>query len=272
MTTNAGSVQVNDAGGMPSQPRPLRVGERLVMGRGSEADLDLGEDPWLPRRLGELEVGPDSVRVRNISRRHTLHVQSGDEAIALPAGMSGGYVLPAGASLLGTAAMLADDRPVRVELAQAWGPPVPPAPDPRLRTQQISTQPRLRLSRETKEFMVALLLCRPWLNDPTRLAPLPTAPEIAEEALRITSAARELDVFASDPKARARIQEQVHTPLRGLREKLTAHRLVDGRTRLGQENLAAALLYYDVITRNDLRLLTDTEWLNAQENKWWGSI
>jgi hypothetical protein len=273
---SAGTVQVVGVTGEPAEPRPLHLGDSLVFGRGTDVDLRLGGDIWLSRRMGEIRVLEDGVRVTNLSRKHALHVETGEDAIKLPVTMAvedaGAYLLPAGLSLIGTAAMLTDGRAVRIVVSDGWGPASSPLPVAATHTRQLSTQPRLKLDPMTKEFMVALLLCRPWLSDAARLAPLPTAPQIAKEALRVTAAHGELKRFNADAKARELITEQVHRPLRELRNKLRAQGLVNSSIGLGLENVAAALLYYDIITKDHLALLEDPEWLTAQEDKWWGSI
>jgi hypothetical protein len=265
---SAGTVQVVGVTGEPAEPRILNPGDGLVFGRGPDVDLPLGGDIWLSRRMGEIRVLENAVSVTNLSRKHALHVESSDNAIKLPTTIAakdaGAYLLPAGLSLIGTAAMLKDARAVRIMVSAGWGPASSPPPASATHTRQLSTQPRLKLNPETKIFIVALLLCRPWLDDDSRLAPLPTAPQIAAEALHITAAYGELQKLQTDAKARELITEQVRRALRELREKLHAQRLVNSNTGLGLGNVAAALLYYDIITRDHLALLDDTEWRTAQ--------
>jgi hypothetical protein len=273
---SVGTVQVVGVSGGPAEPRPLQLGASLVFGRDPEAELPLGGDPWLSRRMGEIRVLDSGVQVVNLSRKHALHVESRDSAIKLPAAAApdgaGAYLLPAGGFRIGTAAMLRDKRWVRVVVSDGWGPASSPPPAAAAHTRQLSTQPRMKLNPETKVFMVALVLCLPWLKDVTRLAPLPTAPLIAEEALYLSDAFDELKKFRLHESAREAVTGQVRNALNDLKDKLHTQRLINDKTGLGHDNIAAALLYYDIITRDHLALPGDPKWRAAQHERWHGSV
>lgn len=122
---------------------------------------------------------------------------------------------------------------------------------------------------DTKLFLVALVLCRPWLLDPSRSTPLPTTPEIARSVLELTSASRELQRFETDGIVRHQLTEQIGDHLKYLRKKITVCGLASAGTRLSRVVVAETLLANDIITAADMLLLEAPDWRSWQENLWW---
>lgn len=275
MSQHVGVVEVAAPGG---ELRLLRSGESLVFGRDPGVDLPLGDDPWLSRRAGEISVLADGVRISNLSKKHALYIKLKEDTLRLPPlGPESGDVgcfLVSGDAEAGSGAMLDQDRGVRIVLPDQWQQAEPAAAqdsaDGDEKPAQPTTQLPIRLHAGTKEFMVAFVLCRPWLEDPTRTAPLPSAPQIAEAALQITGAHHLLRDLPNDQALRERLSQQVHEHLKGLRSKLKQSKLVRADVAVSLTVIASTLLYHDVIGRRHLALLNNTDWLTAQEDKWWG--
>jgi hypothetical protein len=269
MLTELGVIEVTGPG---AEPRLLRAGERMTFGRGPQVDLVLGPDPWLSRRAGEICAFDDGVRVTNLSTKHSLYVQVNGDTIRLPTLSPGtgniGCFLVAGAATVGTTAVPGTDQSVRIVLPASW--PLDPVESSAPSVRAPTTVLPMTLDTLTKEFMVAFLLCRPWLLDASRMAPLPSAPRIAEEALRVTGSHHALRLFSSDPEERQRLSAQVHEHLKGLRAKIRKRALVSADHDLTNTAVASVLLHYDIITVGHLALPLDHAWLSAQENKWWG--
>lgn len=247
----------------------LETGESAVFGRGTQADIPLGGDPWLSRLAGRIAAVGGGALISNLSARHSLYILVGSERLRLPvtaeSGGGVGFLLAGGRALVGTAPMLERDRALDVRPSGGAPEPVPAADDP----SQETTGLPLRLDPATKEFMVAFLLCRPWLLDSTRMAPLPRAPELARQALELTGAHHLLRGFDASPE-RGRLARQVHDHLKELRSKIYRAGLVGRGQQLSLSAIASALLHYDVIRPGHLELVRDEDWLTAQENKWWG--
>ena len=72
----------------------------------------------------------------------------------------------------------------------------------------------------TKLFLVALIWCRPWLDDPSATRPLPRTPEIARGALEVTGAYHELERFDADPEYRDLLSARVAEHIKVLRRKI----------------------------------------------------
>jgi hypothetical protein len=250
----------------------LRNGERIVFGRSPDVELPLDDDPWLSRRAGEIAVVGAGVRISNLSTRHSLHVNVGDELMRLPVVTHStgdfGFFLSSGTAVVGTGSMIDQRRGIRLELPESWA--LPRADEPGWSTApQLITELPVRLDISTKEFMVAFLLCRPWLLDSTRMAPLPQAPELARRALELTGAHHLLRDFEASG-IRSRLAQQVHDHLKELRTKIYRAGLVRPDEKLSLSAIASILLHYDVIGPRHLALERDSAWLSRQENKWWG--
>lgn len=262
-------LDVVDVAGPDGDRILLRNGERIVFGRSPEVELPLDNDPWLSRRAGEIAVVGAGVRISNLSTRHALHVSVGEELMRLPVvtHTTGdfGFFLASGTAVVGTGSMIDQRRGIRLSLPESWALP-------RAEEGGTSTAPTLlpiRLDATTKEFMVAFLLCRPWLLDSTRMAPLPQAPELARRALELTGAYHLLRDFEVSG-IRSRLAQQVHDHLKELRAKIYRAGLAQPEEKLSLSAIASTLLHYDVIGPRHLALEHDSGWLSGQENKWWG--
>jgi len=250
------TVEITGPGG---QQWSLRTGQRLLFGRGPGVDLTLAANPWVSRAAGEITAFDDGIRVTNISRRHPLWLDANGDRARLPVLASGtgniGCFLTTGRATIGPGDVPDSDQSVRVRLPDhAYGP-----------------GPWRILDPGTKEFMVAFLLCRPWLLDPLRIRPLPSAPQIAEEALALTSSYRLLKRLEVEPSRRGKLAAQVHDHLRTLRAKIRKYELFPPGLELAMPAIAAVLIHHDLIGARHLALAYDAAWLSAQEDKWWST-
>lgn len=255
---------------------------RLVFGRGPDTDLVISADRGLSRRAGLISAVRGGAWVANLSQTHALYAESDGHRIRLPpmeapGEPSGGWFMRLGTTLVGSRAMLDDDRPMRVTVlggatAASAGvtgvrPERPPA-----RPDDDSTLLPLHLDPNTKLFLVALLWCRPWLIDTTRTTPLPRTPEIARAALEVTDAHHELERFDRDPVFRDRIAARVGEHVKVLRRKINARGLVRSGTRLSDEVVVGVLIEHAIITFTDLGRLSDPSWCSRQEDLWWDPV
>jgi hypothetical protein len=265
-------LDVVDVAGPAGDRIQLRSGERIVFGRSPDVEMPLDNDPWLSRRAGEIAVVGTGVRISNLSTRHALHVSVGEETMRLPVvtGSTGdfGFFLASGTAVVGTGSMIDQRRAIKLSLPDSWA--LPRADEPGWSTAPtLTTELPIKLDATTKEFMVAFLLCRPWLLDSTRMAPLPQAPELARRALELTGAHHLLRDFEVSG-IRSRLAQQVHDHLKELRVKIYRAGLVRPEDKLSLSAVASTLLHYDVIGPRHLTLEHDSAWLSGQENKWWG--
>jgi hypothetical protein len=245
-------------------------GRRLVFGRGPRADLPISVGPGLSRRAGVLTAMNGGVWIANISCTHALYTEFDGSRIRLPrmsepGEPNGGWYLRAGSALVGSRAMLDEERPLRVLVPESQDS----SPDADSRSDGDSTLLPLSLDPNTKQFLVAVLWCRPWLIDQTRTTPLPRAPEIARAALDVTGACYELERFDGDPLFRDRLSARVGEHLKVLRRKITERGLVRAGTRLSDEVVVEVLIENTIITTDDLARLNDPEWCSRQEDLWW---
>ncbi|MBO0871424.1 MAG: hypothetical protein J2P15_22955, partial [Micromonosporaceae bacterium] len=233
---------------------------------------------WLSRRAGELVALDRGLWVTNASHSHALYVVGEDYRIRLPplAGTrpTAGAVIVAGAAQVGSAQMVAHGRAVRatVHARQSTGGPVGPAvlvEGEQSEDVEITVR-SLELDRGTKVFLVAFVLCRPWLTDAGRVTSLPNAPQIARSILEIVNAWQQLARFDADRAVREHLSEQVNDHLKYLRRRMLASGLVPHGTRLTPAVTVELLLANDIVTRADLDLLESPDWRSVQENLWWG--
>ncbi|WP_433337771.1 hypothetical protein [Spirillospora sp. CA-294931] len=262
------AVEVSAAG---EAPRRLATGETVVFGRGPDVDLPLGDDRWMSRRMGEITVLAEGVRIVNLSRKQALLVKTGTGEphrlrARVPDSPADGHLLSAGSALVGSATMLEQRRAVHVAMPPAR--PAEPEPPPG----GISTEARVRLKQETREFMVALLMCRPWLERPERIDRLPTQPEIGRMALETTSAHHLISEIDRNLESRERFHRKIHDHVKTLRGKLARHGLVKADDVVGHSAIVSALLHFDIIGPRHLALFGDEHWLSVQENKWWACM
>jgi hypothetical protein len=121
----------------------------------------------------------------------------------------------------------------------------------------------------TKLFLVALLWCRPWLDDPSATRPLPRTPEIARAALTVTGAYHELERFETDPDYRDLLAARVAEHIKVLRRKIADRGLAPADVRLSDEVAVRILIEHGIITSADLTRLDDPVWRSRQEDLWW---
>lgn len=244
-------------------------GARLVFGRGPDVDLLLRSDRGLSRRAGLIAAIDGGVWIANLSRTHALYIETAGQRIRLPrlettGEPEGGWYQRAGDSLIGSRAMLDDAGALSLEIlgpdeAEEWS----------VRQGGEPTLLPMSLDPGTKVFLTALLLCRPWLIDPSRTTPLPRVPEIARAALEVTDAFSELARFDADAAYRDRLSARVGEHLRAIRRKITDRGLVRSGTRLSDEVVVEVLIEHAVINAADLRYLEDPDWRSRQEDLWW---
>jgi hypothetical protein len=121
----------------------------------------------------------------------------------------------------------------------------------------------------TKLFLVALIWCRPWLDDPSATRPLPRTPEIARGALEVTGAYHELERFDANPEYRDLLSARVAEHIKVLRRKIADRGLAAADVRLSDEVAVRILIEHGIITSADLSRLDDPAWRSRQEDLWW---
>ena len=121
----------------------------------------------------------------------------------------------------------------------------------------------------TKLFLVALIWCRPWLDDPSATKPLPRTPEIARGALEVTGAYHELERFDADPEYRDLLSARVAEHIKVLRRKIADRGLAAADVRISDEVAVRILIEHGIITTADLGRLDDPAWRSRQEDLWW---
>jgi hypothetical protein len=249
--------------------------QRVVFGRGPDADLVISADRGLSRRAGMISGVRGGAWVANLSHTHALYAEADGYQIRLPpmeapGDPAGGWFMRTGTTLVGSRAMLDDGQPLRVTVVPTPGAGTGVRGDrPVVRTDDDATLLPLYLDPNTKLFLVALLWCRPWLIDPTRTTPLPRTPEIARAALEVTDAHHQLEQFDNDPLFRDRIAARVGEHVKVLRRKITVRGLVRSGTRLSDEVVVGVLIEHAIITFTDLGRLGDPSWCSRQEDLWW---
>jgi hypothetical protein len=251
---------------------------RLTFGRGEETDLVIPAGRDLSRRAGEIAVDDRGAMVMNLSRCHALFVDGDGYHVRLPRadddGPPGGWLVARGTAMVGSTAMMRSGMAVHIIAAEPAR--LPDALPCRAGgaggaggARPNGTVRPFMLRPGTKLFLVALLLCRPWLLDPGHVRALPTSPQIARQALEFASASHQLERFDREPNFRKRIVEQVNDHLKYLRERVLASGLIPAGTRLTPAATAEVLLANDIITHSDLAVTEQPEWQSRQEDLWW---
>jgi hypothetical protein len=248
-------------------------GSRLVFGRGPNADLTISAGRGLSRRAGVVTAVSGGAWVANISRTHALYAEGDGYRIRLPrmeqhGEPSGGWFVRVGTTLVGSRTMLDEGKALHVVVV-GQAEDSPDAESARLRLDGEATLLPLYLDPMTKLFLVALMWCQPWLQDPSRTTPLPRTPEIARAALEATGAYHELERFDGDPVFRDRLSARVAEHVKVLRRKISDRGLVRADTRLSDEVVVQVLLEHGIITVADLARLGDAAWCSRQEDLWW---
>jgi hypothetical protein len=248
----------------------LHPNDRLTFGRDRTIDITFSSDPQLSRLAGELRCVDDGVLIVNLSHNHALYVRSPDGETRLPpAGEEG----PGGGAFVsdGTVDVIApwwraSERRLVVDVNRD-GSRLPVGQ--RDEERSTSTRIPLTLNPDTKEFITALLLCRPGLLGGGPAASPPPVPELAREILKTTNSHHLLRQFDSDEVVRARLTGRVHEHLKQLRAKLTNRGLAPPGARLSAAVIADLLIDHDIVVHRHLALLDDPAWLERQEQRWW---
>jgi hypothetical protein len=250
----------------------LLTGGRLTFGRGQGADLVVPGGRGLSRRAGEITALAGGAWVVNIGHTHALYVEGDDYHVRLPPagsdGPIGGWLLARGTASVGSMAMTRQGIALRLSVTGDELPPAAAAGNGRGEGAEATVRP-LVLSPDTKLYLVALLLCRPWLLNPGHADAPPTAPEIARTALELTRASHQLRRLERDPDFRARLVEQVNEHLKYLRKRIQASGLAGRGMRLTPSVMAEVLVSNDVLTRADLAVVGTPRWQSRQEDLWW---
>jgi hypothetical protein len=249
-------------------------GSRLVFGRGPDVDLTIPAGRGLSRRAGVISALAGGAWIANISHTHALYTECDGYRIRLPrmeedGEPSGGWFVRAGATLVGSRAMLDEGQPLTVIVTSHAGAWEAAGEATLFRPEGDSTLLPLYLDPMTKLFLVALLWCRPWLLDPAAATPLPRTPEIARAALEVTGAYHELERFEGDPAFRDRLSARVAEHVKVLRRKIADRGLVHSEMRLSDEVVVRVLIEHGIITTADLGRLNDPAWCSRQEDLWW---
>jgi len=254
----------------------IAEGNRLVFGRGPGVDLAVAAGRGLSRRAGVVTAMPGGAWIANISRTHALYVEGEGYRVRLPRledeEPSFGWFMQAGTAYVGSRAMFDDEERLTVTVSGHQRPaaPVPAASGAELGS-ELGTVLPLTLDPMTKLFLVALIWCRPWLEEPSATRPLPRTPEIARGALEVTGAYHELDRFDTDPDFRDLLSSRVTEHIKALRRKIIASGLARADVRLSDEVAVRILIDHGTITTADLGLLGDPDWKSRQEDLWWTS-
>lgn len=245
-----------------------RDGQFVTFGR----DLTCGvivDDPLLSRIAGEIRVAGLGVVISNLSRTHSLHVESQGGEARLPATHHAeiaepGYFFRSGVVGVFISSWRTSGQRLTVEIGSTGGVDT----ERNASETGVRTALPLRLDSDTKEFLTALFLCRSKLIASHNGAP-PRIPELARQLLVSTSSLHLLAAFDEGGAVRDRMTRRVHEHLKQLRNKLIGRGLVPAGSQLSPAALADALVDHDIVRRSHLALLDDAEWISRQEDRWW---
>ncbi len=245
----------------------LRYPHRLTFGRDPGGDLVFVDDFELSRRAGELRHDGSGVVVANLSTVHSLFVNSLAGSIRLaparPDASPGAYVMADGVFEITVRNWQVSGCRIIVEVDSTSTINSPPDS-----LKAPGTVFPLRLNPETKEFVTALMLCRPKLQAGSATPVMPTVPELAQQILKVTNSWHLLRQFDEDPVVRAQLTGRIHEHLRQLRKKLSDRGLV-AKGALAPPVLADVLINNDIIVPSHLALLDDPTWQTTQADLWW---
>jgi len=245
-----------------TERRPLSVG------RDRACDLSFPDEARLSRRAAHLSWNGFGVVIANVSHTHGLTVSAAATTARLPSrsasGPTTGFFLASGTATIAGPSWPDSLFLVTVEVGNVPGSPVSAA-DLGL---SVTNQP-FRLRSNTKEFLTALMLCRPRLEDPGGAAMPPPVPQLTHQILEVTNSWHLLREFTVDESVRATLTGRVHEHLKGLRAKVLRHGLVPQGTKLPPAALVEVLVVSEAVTPAHLELLHDEAWLEWQEAHWW---
>lgn len=246
----------------------LTPGRPLTVGRDTACDLSFPGEARLSRRAAHLSWNGFGVVIANLSHTHGLTVTAAATTARLPSrsasGPTTGFFLASGTGTITGPSWPDSTFSVIVEVGAA---PVSPASAVNLALSE--THEPFRLRPDTKEFLTALMLCRPRLEDPAGAATPPPVPQLTRQVLEVTNSWHLLREFTIDESLRTTLVGRVHEHLKGLRAKVLRHGLVAEGTRLPPPALVEVLVASEAVTPAHLALLDDDAWLEWQEAHWW---
>jgi hypothetical protein len=240
--------------------------ERVTFGRDPATDLVFPEGTRLSRLAGEIRNVGTGVLIVNHSASHSIFVHSAAGPIRLPPATDS--TQPAGTFVANGIAHVTvphwEESGCKLTVRAPQINDSSPRAEPARRT---ATGHILELNPETKEFVTALMLCKPRLDGGT--APVPNVPTLTRKILEATNSWHLLARFESDQETRAKLTSRTHEHLRQLRVKLHAKGLVDGGESIAPHALAELLISNDIVVPRHLALLDDENWQAKQADLWW---
>jgi len=254
------------------KPLRLALGARIRFGRSRLADIQIADDT-LSRLAGEMHVVPLGLEITNLSESHVIEIMIDGRFNRLdkrePPKPPPSLIVAAEVAAIGTPGMHRLGTALRAQIEIPSGLrhlTVPTAP---LEDDTPYTRRALDIHPHTKEFVTALMLCRPWLADPQHSQPLPTAKEIARADLEAVAAHHLIASFDREAPVRAAVTSRVQGHLKDLKHKLARSGLLPPGTRISQALLADTFVKLGILVADDLALLDDPHWLSIQERLWW---
>ncbi|PVZ04550.1 hypothetical protein [Actinomycetospora cinnamomea] len=248
----------------------LTARRHLTVGRDATCDISFPGEARLSRRAVHLSWNGFGVVIANISRTHGLTVTAAATTARLPsrseAGPTTGFFLASGTATIAGPSWPGSPFLVTVEVGAGQL-----APGSAVNVALSATRQPFRLRTDTKEFLTALMLCRPRLEDPAGNATPPAAPQLTRQILEVTNSWHLVRQFDVDESVRKTLTGRVHEHLKGLRAKVLRHALVPGGTPLPPPALVDVLIASEAVTPLHLELLEDDAWLEWQESQWWES-
>lgn len=246
----------------------LLEGQPLHVGRDTTCDLSFPNEARLSRRAAHLSWNGFGVVIANVSRTHGLTVATPGCTIRLA---SRSDTSPATGFFLagGTATVTGPSWPeTTFEFTVELGADAPRHAGSTNLALSATREP-LRLKPFTKEFITALLLCRPRLLDPSGTTPPPPVPHLTHQILEVTNSWHLLREIETDENARRRLTGRVQEHIKGLKSKITRNGVVPQDTRITHSVLVEILVATEAITIKHLDRLEDPSWLEWQESNWW---
>lgn len=246
----------------------LTARRHLTIGRDAGCDISFPQEARLSRRAVHLSWNGFGVVIANVSRTHGLTVTAAATTARLPSrsasGPTTGFFLASGTATIAGPSWPGSPFLVTVEVG---GGEV--AAGSALNVALSTTHQPFRLRTDTKEFLTALMLCRPRLEDAAAaVTPLPV-PQLTRQILEVTNSWHLVREFDVDESVRKTLTGRVHEHLKGLRAKVLRHGLVPEGTALSPAALVEVLVASEALTPVHLELLTDDAWLEWQESQWW---
>ena len=248
----------------------LEPGSELLIGRDVRCEVPIPDEGRLSRRAVRLRSRDGGVVVTNLSHTHAVVIDAHGSVSRLepagPEGADGGFVLSHGAARLSGPSWGQSTFTVCISVEAGGARTALPA-----WPAGSATEEPLRLQRRTKEFVVALLLCRHRLEDPTGAAVPAPVPQLTREILEATNSWHLVRDYDVDERTRVRLTRRIHEHLKTLRSKLVRSGLAPDGESISQPLMVSLLIDSGAVRRQDLALLGDDDWLRRQEQQWWNS-